>query len=580
MENNLFEQLYKDYKRIDIVQNKITKIYSFRDNEKGDFYKDGNDLYPTANILDEDNKEYFEQYFDFDFEKLVDLAEDNIEITPVKISGKTIEKGTIKIKEKEEVIEETQAEEVLEESKVEANEELEEKRRIILELAEQMDESPTKQNIIENIKKETDLEKMNAFLTRIETMVKEVTEKKGPEKTISTEEIVEESKVEANEELENLRKKALDTLEKLEKKTPEFEEEMKERIEFFYKRQDQESLKTEISNLNNYIEFDKTTAKKIEEYKNAATEETNEVDEKLEETRKRCLDILNTIEDFTEKQETIDKIMNTNDINLIEEEIKRLQIIAKAENKLKELREETPIETNTEDNTIVEEVVESTIVEKVDSKVGTVEEKNDISFDYYGKVEIENIQKDLMNNITDLKYSFIEQQKKTEQKKQKLEEIFNPMPPLDPEWAKTNKKLEEERFRLNRINNLINSDNFKALLDIENTINSITIEHNKESKRYHFTSNVNLYELAQKTSSILSKISDEVNAQDLGNKTFVNSVNEKIQTINNNMKKLYSKFGYTDLYFDIKTKYDKINYLRNQINHWKELEKIQGKSYE
>ena len=53
-----------------------------------------------------------------------------------------------------------------------------------------------------------------------------------------------------------------------------------------------------------------------------------------------------------------------------------------------------------------------------------------------------------------------------------------------------------------------------------------------------------------------------------------------MQTINNNMKKLYAKFGYTDLYFDIKTKYDKINYLRNQINHWKELEKIQGKSYE
>lgn len=229
-----------------------------------------------------------------------------------------------------------------------------------------------------------------------------------------------------------------------------------------------------------------------------------------------------------------------------------------------------------------EEKVEETEIKSVkeDVKIEKEFDKKDISFDYYGKTEVENIQKELMNNITDLKYSFIEQQKITEQKKEKLEEIFNPMPPLDPEWAKTNKMLEDERFRLNRINNLLNSDNFKELLNIENTINSIKIEHNKETKRYHVVSNVNPYELAQKTSKVLSKLQDDVNTQDLGDSTFTNAVKEKMQTINNNMKKLYAKFGYTDLYFDIKTKYDKINYLRNQINHWKELEKIQGKSYE
>ena len=229
-----------------------------------------------------------------------------------------------------------------------------------------------------------------------------------------------------------------------------------------------------------------------------------------------------------------------------------------------------------------EEKVEETEIKSVkeDVKIEKEFDKKDISFDYYGKTEVENIQKELMNNITDLKYSFIEQQKITEQKKEKLEEIFNPMPPLDPEWAKTNKMLEDERFRLNRINNLLNSDNFKELLNIENTINSIKIEHNKETKRYHVVSNVNPYELAQKTSKVLSKLQDDVNTQDLGDSNFTKSVREKMQTINNNMKKLYAKFGYTDLYFDIKTKYDKINYLRNQINHWKELEKIQGKSYE
>ena len=505
MENNVFEELYKGFAKVDITKNKITNMYSHRNSENGNFYIDGNNLYPSINILDEDNKEYYEQFFDFNIEELSKASKEDIEITPAKISGKTIEKGSIKVKIKEEVIEETPV--------------------------EGMGEVP---------------------------------------------------KVEANEELEKLRKEALDTLERLEKKTPEFETEVKERIEFFYKRQDQESLKTEIANLNNYIEFDKTAAKRIEEYKNKDTEKkADEVDEKLEETRKRCLDILNSMEDFPEKQETIDKIMNTTDINFIEEEIKRFQIIVKGENKLKELREEIPIETNTKDNIIVEEVADSTKEEKkVETKVETVEVKNDISFDYYGKTEIENIQKELMNNITDLKYSFIEQKKKTEQKKQKLEEIFNPMPPLDPKRAETNKKVEEERYRLNRINNLLNSDNFKALLEIENTINSITIEHNKETKKYHVTSKVNPYELAQRTAGILNAISSEVNSKDLGNKVFVNNITNKIQQINNNMKALYSKFGYTEIYFDIKTKYDKINYLNNQIKHWKDLEKIHGKSYE
>ena len=238
--------------------------------------------------------------------------------------------------------------------------------------------------------------------------------------------------------------------------------------------------------------------------------------------------------------------------------------------------EEEPKEEKIDEVSEVEEEIEK----KEDVKIEKEFDKKDISFDYYGKTEVDNIQKELMNNITDLKYSFIEQQKITEQKKEKLEEIFNPMPPLDPEWAKTNKMLEDERFRLNRINNLLNSDNFKELLNIENTINSIKIEHNKETKRYHVVSNVNPYELAQKTSKVLSKLQDDVNTQDLGDSNFTKSVREKMQTINNNMKKLYAKFGYTDLYFDIKTKYDKINYLRNQINHWKELEKIQGKSYE
>ena len=238
--------------------------------------------------------------------------------------------------------------------------------------------------------------------------------------------------------------------------------------------------------------------------------------------------------------------------------------------------EEEPKEEKIDEVSEVEEEIEK----KEDVKIEKEFDKKDISFDHYGKTEVENIQKELMNNITDLKYSFIEQQKITEQKKEKLEEIFNPMPPLDPEWAKTNKMLEDERFRLNRINNLLNSDNFKELLNIENTINSIKIEHNKETKRYHVVSNVNPYELAQKTSKVLSKLQDDVNTQDLGDSNFTKSVREKMQTINNNMKKLYAKFGYTDLYFDIKTKYDKINYLRNQINHWKELEKIQGKSYE
>lgn len=397
MENSIFEELYEeDYKRVDLEQNKVSKMYKPKDNEKtGNFYMDDdNNFYPSGNILDEDNKEYYEQFFDFDIEELSNMSKEDIEIEPAKITNGSIEKGRIKLKEKEEVIEETQTEKIVEE--------------------------PTQNN----------------------------------------------------EELENSKKEMLE-------KTDAIKEKTEERIE--QPRNDETIEQDNFTKTNNNIEIEEP--------------------------------------------------------EILEEEVQ-------------------------------------------DKTIENIEIKNDISFDYYEKTEIENIQKELLKNITELKYSFMEHQNKIKQKKEKIYEIFKTMPPLDPKWAKTNQEYNKENYRLNGINNIINSDNFKTLLDIENTINNISIEHNKETKKYHITSKINPYELAQRTSKILSAIANDVNKQDLGSEEFVNSITNKIQQINNNMKKLYSKFGYTDLYFEIKNSYDKINYLKNQINHWKELEKIQGKSYE
>ena len=332
-------------------------------------------------------------------------------------------------------------------------------------------------------------------------------------------------------------------------------------------------IETLISKCKEDIEKNNTKVEGIyNDYSLNGGEVKMDLNEQIENLRKEALELLDSIEVISkeQKEEYRKTILDAKDIDNLNICMTTLKGIAEADKKVenKVVEEENNL-TETEETKEVEDV-----------KINTDVDKKDISFDYYGKTEVENIQKELMNNITDLKYSFIEQQKKTEQKKEKLEEVFKSLPPLDPEWAKTNKMLEDERFRLNRINNLLNSDNFKELLNIENAINSIKIEHNKETKRYHVVSNVNPYELAQKTSNVLIKLQDDINTQDLGDSTFTNSVKEKMQTINNNMKRLYAKFGYTDLYFDIKTKYDKINYLKNQINHWKELEKIQGKSYE
>lgn len=155
MENNIFEELYKDFTKVDINKNKITNMYSYRNSENGNFYMDDNNLYPSVNILDEDNKEYYEQFFDFDIEELSNISKEDIEIVPAKISGKTIEKGTIKVKEKEEVIEETPAIAVEEEPKLEVNEELENLRKEALETLENFKEKTpefdkeTKERILE-----------------------------------------------------------------------------------------------------------------------------------------------------------------------------------------------------------------------------------------------------------------------------------------------------------------------------------------------------------------------------------------------------------------------------------------------
>lgn len=452
-----FEELYKDFKRVDLKHNKVMERYKTEPSDKGNFYIDENNLYPSANILDEDNKDYYEQFYDFDLETIKDLDIKALEITPAKISNGSIEKGSIKVKEKEETIEEP------------------------------------------------------------------------------TEQVVEEPKVEPDEKLEESRRTALFILDNFKEKTPEFDKETRERI---LECQDLESLRIEIMNLNNYIAMDAKMREKTEEFAEAA---------KKDDTAK--------VETSTSNDATTGETTTTT------EEVK---------DNSEELKEPT---TEVGEETI-EEITEQVVEEPKE------EIKNDISFDYYGKTEIENIKKDLMNNITDLRYSILEQKKKIEVKKQKLEAEFNPMNVLDPEWAKTRNKLDEERYRLNRIDNLMNGENYKALLEIENAINSITIEHNIDTKRYHFTSGINPYELSKKTAELLSKISEEIKTQNLGSKKFEESIDNKIQTINNNMKNLYSKMGFTASYSDIKTIDDMISYLENQIADWKDLEKIQGKSYE
>lgn len=93
-----------NYRRVDIKSMKIgpvdTGIYSYINSSDGDYYIDANkNIYPSENVLNEDNKEKYAKFFDFDFENIKSSDYKDLNFTPAKIDKKqSIIKGLINIK--------------------------------------------------------------------------------------------------------------------------------------------------------------------------------------------------------------------------------------------------------------------------------------------------------------------------------------------------------------------------------------------------------------------------------------------------------------------------------------------------
>ena len=96
---------FEEYKKINIEHKTVggvdIGVIGYTIAEDGDFYMDSNtkEIYPTEKILDIENKEKYQEYFDYDVDSLKNIKFEDLEITPAKIVDRsTIVKGKINVK--------------------------------------------------------------------------------------------------------------------------------------------------------------------------------------------------------------------------------------------------------------------------------------------------------------------------------------------------------------------------------------------------------------------------------------------------------------------------------------------------